>query len=85
MTSETLQTAVDALRTEIEQLDASQEIHRVRLQTLLADLEKQLEGETESEQLLPDLTQMITQFEAEHPKLTETLNRISIVLSNMGI
>ncbi|PIQ24980.1 hypothetical protein COW36_06400 [bacterium (Candidatus Blackallbacteria) CG17_big_fil_post_rev_8_21_14_2_50_48_46] len=86
MNSDNLKHAVQALREEIAQLDPSQESHRERLENLLCDLEKQISGETETQgQTLSGLNQLVTHFESEHPKLTDILNRISVLLSNMGI
>ena len=84
MSQDSLKAAVQALRTEIEQLGAGQETHRERLTNLLANLEKEVAGEPQND-LRQGLGHALEQFEAEHPRLTEVLNRISVLLSNMGI
>lgn len=84
MSQDSLKAAVQALRTEIEQLGAGQETHRKRLTDLLSDLEKEVAGDPQSN-LQQGLGHVLEQFESEHPRLTEALNRISVLLSNMGI
>ena len=37
------------------------------------------------EQLLDTVRDYIEQFEVEHPRLTGTLNRVMVALSNLGI
>ena len=84
MSQDSLKAAVQALRTEIEQLGAGQDTHRARLQSLLSNLEKELAGEPQAD-LQQGVGHLLEQFEAEHPCLTEVLNRTSVLLSNMGI
>lgn len=84
MSQDNLNAAVQALRTEIEQLEVGQENQRERLQDLLSNLEKELAGEPQTD-LQQGLGHVLEQFETEHPRLTEVLNRISVLLSNMGI
>lgn len=81
-----LKQAVEALRDEIARLEPEQAPQRQRLEALLTDLENRMQGETEHHaSLLSGLGGLVAHFETEHPRLTEILNRISVLLSNMGV
>ncbi len=59
---------------------------REPLEKLITRLEQHLEDpESDREGLLEGLKHSVQQFEAEHPKLTLTLNQIMMKLSAMGI
>ena len=55
---------------------------------LIDDLEHQIDhlhDEEKKGSLIDRLRHVAEQFEVEHPQLTETSNRISVLLSGMGI
>ena len=88
MPREELKRSLDRLRAEIGKLGEDDEAIRRRMQRLVAGLERQLErtdDEEEDEQLLDTVRDYIEQFEVEHPRLTGTLNRVMVALSNLGI
>jgi hypothetical protein len=41
--------------------------------------------ESSTESMIEELTSSVQGLEASHPRLTELVNRVSVVLSNMGI
>ena len=88
MSNEELHRPLRRLSTEIEKLGDQDRAIRRRMQRLVADIERQLEGSEESEhepELMDRLRRSIEDFEVEHPRLTGVLNRIMVELSNMGI
>ncbi|BBA34076.1 uncharacterized protein sS8_2124 [Methylocaldum marinum] len=87
MTEKEVSEALFNLRKEIEQLSSADSETRVRLETLLADLERQLEASEDEHQLhlIEDLKEAISQFEVEHPRITGILNELMVALSNLGI
>lgn len=81
-----LRQAIAALRHEIAHLHPEQTPQRVHLENLLADLERQIENQTAHHlSLLVNVKNLVEQFETEHPALTDMLNRLSVLLSNMGV
>lgn len=86
MSKEDLRRSLDALQTELSQI--SDPAVKDRIAHLIEDIESQInEPETpehgkNAQQRLPGL---IEQFEADHPRMTESLNRLMVTLSGMGI
>ena len=86
MSKEDLRRSLDALQTELEQI--TDPAVKDRIAHLIKDIERQInepeapEHGQKAQQKLPGL---IEQFEAEHPKITESLNRLMVTLSGMGI
>lgn len=88
MANDKLHLSITELRTEIARLELGDSSARERIEQLIHQLEQQandpddLAPGREAHQELPGL---IERFEAEHPDLTQVLNRIMVSLSNMGI
>jgi hypothetical protein len=83
-----LRKSVDALHAELDQIATLDPTAKDRMAHLIEDIERQIEDpETlehgqNAKQKLPTL---IEQFEADHPNVTENLNRLLLTLSGMGI
>lgn len=58
---------------------------RERLAGLVETIEKSAASAEERRGLIADIRSAIEHFEVEHPRVTESLNRIMMALSNMGI
>ncbi len=88
MSQADLQKSLDALHAEIGKLETPDAAVKDKLLALIDDVEKQVQNPDGSEhakvasQKLPDL---IEQFEADHPKVTDTLGQLLNTLSGMGI
>ena len=88
MSKQDLQESLDRLHAEVDKLQAKDELLRQRLDRLISDVERQIEGpedEQHAATLIGDLQKQIEQFETEHPRVTGILNHIMVTLSNMGI
>ena len=88
MTEHDLKALLEQLRIELDDLDHGASEKRERLQGLLAALEHRLANpreDNEDEALQDTLSGALTRFEAEHPRITDLLNRIMVSLSAMGI
>jgi hypothetical protein len=87
MTSEDLRALIDDLHQEIDALPTDADA-RARLSDLASRLEEKL-GAEEEEEDHPDLgdriSEAIQSWEADHPKATALLNRISTLLSGSGV
>jgi septal ring factor EnvC (AmiA/AmiB activator) len=64
--------------------DAEQHVEQ-KINALLDQLYKEINENEESPPDLHDLSSALRRFEAEHPALTDSINRILVTLSNMGI
>lgn len=87
MSHEKINAAIEALRAEISKLDVDDSVSRERLDHLVGELQQQIDtGEDASAVLLEgSVTEMIEQFEVEHPRITGVLNDLMVTLSGMGI
>lgn len=88
MTDKNIAQSLADLRTQIDQLAASNTAAREKLEGLLSDLEDNIHSLEDSEHqvhLVGDLREAIAEFEVEHPRLTGILNDIMVALSNLGI
>lgn len=88
MDKEELHLSLESLHDEVNRLDIADETGRQRINHLISELEKQIENPDNTEQrnnLRNKVTNLIEDFEVEHPRITETLNRIMLSLSDMGI
>ncbi len=84
MSREHLQDLLQRLRGELAQLESSDS--RPRLETLVADLERELAAEqAEGAGLTQELKRRVESFEVEHPRVTAILNDVMVTLSNLGI
>ncbi len=88
MSREEVQASLDELNREIEHLDVADNATRERLTQLVTTIEKQLDPEDMGDPVEPaseHVASLIEQFEVEHPRITETLNRILTILGESGI
>lgn len=88
MTEKTISQALAELRTQIDQLAASDSATREKLENLISDLEENIHTLEDNEHqlhLIADLREAISEFEVEHPRLTGILNDIMVALGNLGI
>ena len=88
MSEHDLQDKLKQLRTEIDKVAGHDNEARDRMNSLLAEVEKTLDQESAGEvddNLLQNLRETISRFEADHPRATAILNDIMVALSNMGI
>lgn len=84
-----LRQSVEQLRTEIDALsDTGDPGSKVRLRTLLAELEHKLAYPDDAEHhatVVENLQTAIEDFEVQHPTATGVMNRVMLALSGMGI
>lgn len=87
MSHEKIHAAIDALRTEINKLDVDDSVSRARLDRLVGELQAQIDGGEGASPagLEGSVTELIEQFEVEHPRITGVLNDLMVTLSGMGI
>ena len=87
MGKEKLAEILKNLRIEVEKHEIEDENTIKSIEELIRALEVQLENNesVETKELTENITQLIEQFEIEHPNITELLSKLSMSLSNMGI
>jgi hypothetical protein len=78
------------LHQELSTIDNVDESTKEMLVTVMQDIAKVLTGEPVSDAESPaptsdSLREMMTEFEAEHPKLAQTLGQLADGLANLGI
>ena len=83
-----LQDKLQQLRAEIDMVAVDDSEARDRMNALLGEVEKTLDSESAEEvddNLVQNLREAVSRFEADHPRATAILNDIMVTLSNMGI
>jgi hypothetical protein len=87
MSKEKLTEILNNLRQELENTDLKDVDIRNKLHSLVEDLDSQLKNNDnpDIDDFTENISNMIEQFEIEHPGITELLSKLSIGLSNMGI
>ncbi len=86
MEREKLQKYIEELRAELEKLQDSDTEASSRLNTLLKNIETSVENDfPHSAEIGTSVQDNLKYFEATHPVITEALNRIATLFSNMGI
>jgi len=85
MNSNDLHQLITDLRVELDALDINDQASRQRIEALIVELEEQIEPGPRATSLYNSMPSMIEQFEVDHPRLTQVLNRIATSLSEMGI
>ena len=92
MDKQQLHTQLTELHQELSTVHDVDESTREMLVTVMQDIAQVLTGEQESadaeESSAPTsdrLREMVTEFEAEHPKLAQTLGQLADGLANLGI
>jgi len=75
------------LQDELACLRAAEHHVENKINELLDELNNELiaEPESSSDTDLTDLPKLLQRFEAEHPALTDSINRVMVTLANMGI
>ena len=79
-----LRETLQRLREEIEKLGPQDQAAQARLSSLMADIERRLDGQ-DDDGLIDNIKESVEQFEVKHPRATAILNDIMLALSNMGI
>lgn len=87
MTEQRIQQNLEKLRAELDKIGDTDAQVSERINRLINEIEQ---GFVEVQnfgghKLMDNITETITQFEAEHPRTTAILNDIMVTLSNMGI
>ena len=72
------------LQDELACLRAAEQHVQDKITTLLKELDHELKQPNEQKHI-NDLSTLLRRFEAEHPELTDSINRVMMTLSNMGI
>ncbi|MGI8934079.1 DUF4404 family protein [Leptolyngbya sp. BC1307] len=88
MSNEEINQSIEALHTEISQLNTTDKAVKDRLLSLVTDLEDQIQNPDSPERrktTAQGLPTLIEQFESDHPRVTDTLSRLLTTLSGMGI
>lgn len=88
MSNEDINQSIEALHTEISQLDTTDKTVKDRLLSLITELEEQMQNPDSPERrktTAQSLPTLIEQFESDHPQVTDTLSRLLTTLSGMGI
>jgi len=87
MSKENLVKDLERLRKEIHQVAANNPETYLKLNGLIADLERQITDDSgkDNASLLDRVKNEITYFETAHPRATAILNDILVTLSNIGI
>jgi archaellum component FlaC len=76
------------LKSEINRLKENDKITREKMSGLISEIEHMITNPEDSEHksaLIENLKNHIENFEIKHPDLTGVLNRIMVMLSNIGI
>ncbi|WP_096084831.1 DUF4404 family protein [Agaribacterium haliotis] len=75
------------LQEELACLQAAEQHVQDKIDHLIDDLNYELQhpDEIPEQHDLRDLPKMLEKFETEHPQLTDSINRVMVTLSNMGI
>ncbi|MCO6044978.1 DUF4404 family protein [Aeoliella sp. ICT_H6.2] len=90
MDSEQLRNELTKLHQELSTVDSVDDSTKQMLTTVMQDIVKVLSGEHTGEGDTPQassehLRSMMSEFEAEHPKLAQTLGQLADGLANLGI
>ncbi|MDD5035742.1 MAG: DUF4404 family protein [Methylococcaceae bacterium] len=88
MTEQKISAALEELRREIENLEVGDPEAKEKLNSLVENIEENLDysgASQEHQHLLAEMKETVTQFEVAHPRITGILNEILMSLSNAGI
>ena len=83
MNREELQAEIGKLRQDVASLEDVDDAGKNRIATLIEQMSHQLENphdDTHKARLTDKMTEALESFEVAHPRITETLNRISVAL-----
>lgn len=87
MSKKEIQESLERLKVEVNALDAAHAADKERIETLIRNLERQLNGAETPDHghMIDQIDDTVTQLEVEHPTITGILNGIATTLSNYGI
>lgn len=86
MSVQELSKQLKLLQDELACLRAAEQHIQDKMDSLLSELDNQLSAPPpEEEHDLSDLPNLLRKFEADHPELTDSINRVMVTLGNMGI
>lgn len=88
MSKSVLKKQITDLKTEISRLKDKDKTTRDKMTGLVSEIEHMIANPDDSAHksaLIENLKNHIEDFEIQHPDLTGVLNRIMVMLSNMGI
>jgi len=91
MSVNNLNKQLQQLQEELSELRLAEKHLQTKINTVLLELDQALnEGHsaTESKEkplAFDDIADLVRKFEADHPALTDSVNRVLLTLSNMGI
>lgn len=87
MDSTELRQLLERLRSDLDHATGLDESSRQQMRALVSEIERGVNASpADTERSLSDrLVEAMTSFEAQHPRLTETLSRIADQLGTMGI
>ena len=88
MSQEEIGKSIKALHAEIDRLSDTDVDVKEKLLALIHELETQMESPQDREthsQTVQSLPGLIEQFEADHPKVTDSLARLLNTLSSIGV
>ncbi|VAX40425.1 hypothetical protein MNBD_PLANCTO02-2480 [hydrothermal vent metagenome] len=90
MSKEELLQSLQKLKTEIEALAGDDDSVKLKLATLVTDVICQVNapnetGEEEENSFSEKVSDLVGDFETEHPQLSEAIYRVSMILSDLGI
>lgn len=88
MASEQLHSDLTKLHQQLSTVDNVDESTKAMLVTVMQDIAKLLTGEPTEGDTPPtsgSIRELMTEFEAEHPKLARTLGQLADGLQNLGI
>ena len=88
-----LKNQLKALQEELTNLRATEDHTKEKIEAVLLEITQELEERAEQQSSdehnsglqLKSLSESLHRFEAQHPELTDSINRVFIALSNMGI
>lgn len=86
-----LKDQLKSLQEELACLTAAENHTREQIESVLLAITEELENSTKEESekssgvQLKSLSDSLRRFETQHPELTDSINRVFIALSNMGI
>ena len=88
MSQEEIGKSIKALHAEIDRLSDTDVAVKEKLLALIHEVETQMENPQSKEthaQTVQSLPGLIEQFEADHPKITNSLGRLLNTLSSIGV
>ena len=88
MDKQQLQTSLTQLHQELATLDNVDDSTKTMLATIAADIAKLVDADSHDDDTSTgseNVRELVTEFEAEHPKLAQALGQLADGLANLGI